>query len=124
MGGDIKVQYFLDGQFGGECELVELMQVGVVDIIKVLFGLMESFLFEYGVFLFFYLFVIVDEYYCVMDNLQVMEFVYQFIVVQGFIGVGWYDFGVCNFYMSKVLIKCIEDLCGKKICVMQSEMVI
>ncbi|MGS9121313.1 TRAP transporter substrate-binding protein DctP, partial [Salmonella enterica subsp. enterica serovar Infantis] len=31
-GGDIKVQYFQDGQLGGERELVELTQVGVVDI--------------------------------------------------------------------------------------------
>ncbi|MCR3227935.1 hypothetical protein K0A82_24335, partial [Salmonella enterica subsp. enterica serovar Reading] len=41
-GGDIKVQYFPDGQLGGERELVELTQVGVVDITKVSSGLMES----------------------------------------------------------------------------------
>ncbi|NBB02803.1 hypothetical protein GVK48_22055, partial [Salmonella enterica subsp. houtenae serovar 43:z4,z32:-] len=60
-GGDIKVQYFPDGQLGGERELVELTQVGVVDITKVSSGLMESFSPEYGVFSLPYLFATVEE---------------------------------------------------------------
>ncbi len=96
-GGDIKVQYFPDGQLGGERELVELTQVGVVDITKVSSGLMESFSPEYGVFSLPYLFATVEEYYRVMDNPQVMEPVYQSTAAQGFIGVGWYDSGARNF---------------------------
>lgn len=84
-GGDIKVQYFPDGQLGGERELVELTQVGVVDITKVSSGLMESFSPEYGVFSLPYLFATVEEYYRVMDNPQVMEPVYQSTAAQGFI---------------------------------------
>lgn len=72
MGGDIKVQYFPDGQLGGEHELVELTQVGVVDITKVSSGLMESFSPEYGAFPLPYLFTSVDEHYRGMDNPQVM----------------------------------------------------
>lgn len=106
---------------GGERELVELTQVGVVDITKVSSGLMESFSPEYGVFSLPYLFATVEEYYRVMDNPQVMEPVYQSTAAQGFIGVGWYDSGARNFYMSKAPIKRIEDLRGKKIRVMQSE---
>lgn len=117
-GGDIKVQYFPDGQLGGERELVELTQVGVVDITKVSSGLMESFSPEYGVFSLPYLFATVDEYYRVMDNPQVMEPVYQSTAAQGFVGVGWYDSGARNFYMSKAPVKRIEDLRGKKIRVM------
>lgn len=100
-GGDIKVQYFPDGQLGGERELVELTQVGVVDITKVSSGLMESFSPEYGVFSLPYLFATVEEYYRVMDNPQVMEPVYQSTAAQGFVGVGWYDSGARNFYMSQ-----------------------
>ncbi|SUH40722.1 transport system periplasmic binding protein [Salmonella enterica subsp. enterica] len=107
--------------FGGERELVELTQVGVVDITKVSSGLMESFSPEYGVFSLPYLFATVDEYYRVMDNPQVMEPVYQSTAAQGFVGVGWYDSGARNFYMSKAPVKRIEDLRGKKIRVMQSE---
>lgn len=120
-GGDIKVQYFPDGQLGGERELVELTQVGVVDITKVSSGLMESFSPEYSVFSLPYLFATVEEYYRVMDNPQVMEPVYQSTAAQGFVGVGWYDSGARNFYMSKAPVKRIEDLRGKKIRVMQSE---
>lgn len=100
---------------------MELTQVGVVDITKVSSGLMESFSPEYGVFSLPYLFATVDEYYRVMDNPQVMEPVYQSTAAQGFVGVGWYDSGARNFYMSKAPVKRIEDLRGKKIRVMQSE---
>lgn len=120
-GGEIKVQYFPDGQLGGERELVELTQVGVVDITKVSSGLMESFSPLYGVFSLPYLFTSVDEYYQVMDNPKVMEPVYQSTAAQGFVGVGWYDSGARNFYMSKGPVRSINDLKGKKIRVMQSE---
>ena len=50
-----------------------------------------------------------------------MDPVYQSTAAQGFIGIGWYDSGARNFYMSKSPIKSIEDLRGKKIRVMQSD---
>ncbi|BBR61188.1 MULTISPECIES: TRAP transporter substrate-binding protein [Enterobacteriaceae] len=119
--GDIKVMYFPDGQLGGERELVELTQVGVVDITKVSSGLMESFSPMYGVFSLPYLFADRDEYYKVMDNPDVMTPVYQSTQAQGFIGIGWYDSGARNFYMSKAPVRSIDDLKGKKIRVMQSD---
>lgn len=119
--GDIKVIYFPDGQLGGERELVELTQVGVVDITKVSSGLMESFSPMYGVFSLPYLFADRDEYYKVMDNPDVMTPVYQSTQAQGFVGVGWYDSGARNFYMGKGPVRSIDDLKGKKIRVMQSE---
>lgn len=118
---EIKVIYFPDAQLGGERELVELTQVGVVDITKVSSGLMESFSPAYGVFSLPYLFADVEEYYKVMDNPAVMEPVYQSTAPQGFFGIGWYDSGARSFYMSKGPIRKIEDLRGKKIRVMQSE---
>ncbi|WP_428946250.1 TRAP transporter substrate-binding protein [Pantoea sp. FN060301] len=118
---EVKVIYFPDAQLGGERELVELTQVGVVDITKVSSGLMESFSPAYGVFSLPYLFADVEEYYKVMDNPEVMEPVYQSTAPQGFIGIGWYDSGARSFYMSKGPIRKIEDLQGKKIRVMQSE---
>ena len=119
--GEVKVMYFPDGQLGGERELVELTQVGVVDITKVSSGLMESFSPVYGVFSLPYLFANPQEYYKVMDDPQVMESVYQSTAAQGFIGVGWYDSGARNFYMSKGPVRNLGDLQGKKIRVMQSE---
>ncbi|EFF0611274.1 TRAP transporter substrate-binding protein [Escherichia coli] len=120
-GGEIKVAYFPDGQLGGERELVELIQANAVDITKVSSGLMESFSPLYGIFSLPYLFSNADEYYKVMDNPKIMDPVYQSTAAQGFIGIGWYDSGARNFYMSKSPIKSIEDLRGKKIRVMQSD---
>lgn len=119
-GGEVTVQYFPDGQLGGERELVELTQVGVVDITKVSSGLMESFSPLYGVFSLPYLFASKEEYYKVMDNPQVMEPVYQSTAGRGFVGIGWYDSGARNFYMTKGPVKSVADLKGKKIRVMQS----
>lgn len=119
--GEVQVMYFPDGQLGSERELVELAQAGVVDITKVSSGLMESFSPLYGVFSLPYLFTDKAEFYRVMDNDAVMNPVYQSTAAQGFIGVGWYDSGARNFYMSKAPIRSIEDLKGKKIRVMQSD---
>ncbi|HEI8865965.1 TRAP transporter substrate-binding protein [Serratia sp. AKBS12] len=118
--GAVKVIYFPDGQLGGERELVELTQTGVVDITKVSSGLMESFSPLYGVFSLPYLFSSKEEFYRVMDDPNVMTTVYQSTAPQGFIGIGWYDSGSRNFYMSKGPIRTIDDLKGKKIRVMQS----
>lgn len=119
-GGEVTVQYFPDAQLGGERELVELTQAGVVDLTKVSSGLMESFSPLYGVFSLPYLFASKEEYYKVMDNPQVMEPVYQSTALRGFVGVGWYDSGARNFYMTKGPVKSVADLKGKKIRVMQS----
>ncbi|WP_435955837.1 TRAP transporter substrate-binding protein [Dryocola sp. BD626] len=119
--GDVQVMFFPDGQLGGERELVELAQAGVVDITKVSSGLMESFSPLYGVFSLPYLFADKTEFYRVMDNDALMGPVYQSTAAQGFVGVGWYDSGSRNFYMSKAPIRSIDDLKGKKIRVMQSD---
>ncbi len=119
--GDIKVLWFPDGQLGGERELVELAQVGVVDITKVSSGLLESFSPYYGVFSLPYLFNSKAHFYAVMDNPDIMRPVYESTAPQGFTGIGWFDSGARNFYMSKGPIRSINDLKGKKIRVMQSE---
>ncbi|WP_226574246.1 TRAP transporter substrate-binding protein [Mangrovibacter yixingensis] len=119
--GDIKVLWFPDGQLGGERELVELAQVGVVDITKVSSGLLESFSPYYGVFSLPYLFNSKTHFYAVMDNPDIMRPVYESTAPQGFTGIGWFDSGARNFYMSKGPIHSINDLKGKKIRVMQSE---
>ncbi|MFV0575932.1 MAG: TRAP transporter substrate-binding protein [Vibrio sp.] len=119
--GEVKVQYFPDGQLGGERELVEMTQVGVIDITKVSSGLMESFSPVYGVFSLPYLFKDQDSFYKVMENKEIMNTVYQSTAHLGFTGVGWYDSGARNFYMSEKPVQGLKDLKGKKIRVMQSE---
>lgn len=119
--GEVKIQYFPDAQLGGERELVEMTQVGVVDITKVSSGLLESFSPVYGVFSLPYLFNDQESFYKVMENPNIMNQVYQSTESMGFTGVGWYDSGARSFYMTKGPIEKVSDLKGKKIRVMQSE---
>ncbi len=119
--GEVKIQYFPDSQLGGERELVEMAQVGAIDITKVSSGLLESFSPLYGVFSLPYLFDSEQNFYKVMDNPEVMKTVYSSTAAQGFSGVAWYDSGARNFYMSEGPVKSLADLKGKKIRVMQSD---
>ncbi|HHC6514031.1 TPA: TRAP transporter substrate-binding protein [Vibrio parahaemolyticus] len=119
--GEVTIQYFPDSQLGGERELVEMAQVGAIDMTKVSSGLLESFSPLYGVFSLPYLFENQESFYRVMDNKEIMNTVYKSTEAQGFAGVGWYDSGARSFYMSKGPVKTLDDLKGKKIRVMQSE---
>lgn len=119
--GSVMVQFFPDGQLGGERELVEMTQVGAIDITKVSSGLLESFSPLYGVFSLPYLFESEERFYQVMDNPDIMGQVYRSTESQGFAGVGWYDSGARSFYMTRGPINTVADLRGKKIRVMQSE---
>ena len=71
--GEVKIQYFPDAQLGGERELVEMTQVGVVDITKVSSGLLESFSPVYGVFSLPYLFNNQESFYKVMEDPSIMD---------------------------------------------------
>ncbi|UYG00775.1 TRAP transporter substrate-binding protein [Halomonas sp. GD1P12] len=119
--GSITVSYFPDSQLGGESELVELLQAGAVDMTKVSGGLMGSFSPLYDVFSMPYLFDDEEHFYRVMNDEEIMSDVYQSTQDQGFVGVGWYDSGQRNFYMTNEPIEQVEDLAGKKIRVMQSQ---
>lgn len=119
--GQVKIQYFPDSQLGGERELVEMTQVGAIDLTKVSSGLMESFSPLYGVFSLPYLFDSEKSFYQIMNDSSIMQQVYQSTQSQGFVGVGWYDSGARSFYMTKGPIRDVADLKGKKIRVMQSD---
>ncbi len=119
--GAVKVQFFPDSQLGGERELVELLQVGAVDIAKVSAGLMESFSPIYGVFSMPFLFDDTQHFYRVMDNPEIMGPIYASTQENGFVGIGYYDSGSRNFYVQDEPILSMQDLEGKKIRVMQSE---
>ncbi len=119
--GEVQVRFFPDSQLGGERELVELLQVGAVDITKVSAGLMESFSPIYGVFSMPFLFDDTEHFYRVMDDPEIMAPIYASTQKNGFVGIGYYDSGSRNFYVKDRPIRSVEDLEGRKIRVMQSE---
>lgn len=119
-GGDVTVQFFPDGQLGGEREMIEMMQGGALDITKVSAGLLESFNPIYGVFPLPYLFNDQDHFYAAMDSADVMGPVYDSTRDTGFVGLTYYNSGARNFYTVDTPIQSIEDLKGLKIRVLQS----
>lgn len=119
--GEVVVEYFPDGQLGGERELIELTQTGAVDITKVSGSALESFSDQYSIFGIPYLFDNEEHFYRVMENKEIIEPIYQSTKDLGFIGLTYYDSGQRSFYMSDGPITTPDDLKGKKIRVMQSE---
>lgn len=119
--GSVQIQYFPDGQLGGERELIELTQSGAVDFTKVSASALESFSKDYSIFSVPYLFNDEEHFFKVMDNEEIMEPIYQSTKNLGFTGLTYYDSGQRSFYMVDGPIRTPEDLKGKKIRVMQSE---
>ncbi|UTF60413.1 TRAP transporter substrate-binding protein [Gilvimarinus sp. DA14] len=119
--GAVKVKFFPDSQLGGERELVELLQVGAVDITKVSAGLMESFSPVYGVFSMPFLFDNTEHFYRVMDSAEIMAPIYASTQHNGFVGMGYYDSGSRSVYVKDRPVRSVEDLAGRKLRVMQSE---
>lgn len=119
--GSVQIQYFPDGQLGGERELIELTQSGAVDFTKVSASALESFSKDYSIFSVPYLFNDEEHFFKVMDNEEIMEPIYQSTKNLGFTGLTYYDSGQLSFYMVDGPIHTPEDLKGKKIRVMQSE---
>ncbi|MBB3713555.1 tripartite ATP-independent transporter DctP family solute receptor [Limimaricola variabilis] len=119
-GGEVTVQFFPDSQLGGERELVEMVQGGLLDMTKVSGGLMESFSPVYGVFSMPYLFDSQEHFYAAMDNPEVTGPVYESTRDDGMVALTYYDSGARSFYTKDKPIMKVEDLKGLKIRVMQS----
>ena len=122
--GEVEVQYFPDGQLGGERVLIELTQTGAIDFTKVSGSALEGFSRDYSIFGIPYLFDNEEHYYQVLENEEIMNRVYKSTEDLGIVGLTYYDSGSRNFYMKEGPIESPEDLKGKKIRVMQSEIAI
>lgn len=122
--GEVVVEYFPDGQLGGERELVELTQTGAIDLTKVSGSALEGFSEVYAIFGIPYLFDNKEHYFRVLENNDIMGPIYQSTKDLGIVGLTYYDSGARNFYMKEGPVKTPDDLKGKKIRVMQSEIAI
>ncbi|YBV94840.1 TRAP transporter substrate-binding protein (plasmid) [Phyllobacteriaceae bacterium JZ32] len=118
--GEVKVAYFPDSQLGGERELVEMVQGGLLDMTKVSGGLLESFSPVYGIFSMPYLFDSQEHFYKVMDNEDIVRPIYESTKDRGMVAITYYDSGARSFYTSKKPIERVADLKGLKIRVLQS----
>ncbi len=119
--GEVIIEYYPDGQLGGERELIELVQSGAIDFTKVAGAALESFSKVYSVFGLPYLFDNENHFHNVMQNEEIMDPIYNSTKELGFRGLTYYDSGQRSFYMKNKQINSPEDLRGMKIRVMQSE---
>ncbi|MFV0561078.1 MAG: TRAP transporter substrate-binding protein [Enterococcus sp.] len=119
--GSVKIEYFPDGQLGGERELIELTQSGAIDFTKVSASALESFSKDYSIFSVPYLFLDEEHFFNTMNSEEIMAPIYASTSELGFSGITYYDSGQRSFYMVDGPINSPEDLQGKKIRVMQSE---
>ncbi|OCX65345.1 hypothetical protein BFP70_09770 [Thioclava sp. SK-1] len=118
--GAVTVTFFPDGQLGGERELVEMVQGGLLDMTKVSGGLMESFSPIYGVFSMPYLFNDEAHFYAAMDTPAVVDPIYSSTEGSGMVALTYYNSGARSFYTKDKPIMSVEDLKGLKIRVLQS----
>lgn len=119
--GELTVEYFPDGQLGGERELIELTQSGAIDFTKVSGSALESFSKDYSIFSIPYLFDSEDHFFRVMEDEEIIEPIYESTKDLGFTGLTYYDSGQRSFYMVDGPVNHPDDLKGKKIRVLQSE---
>src|SRR5699024_4270633 len=109
---------------GGERELIELTQTGAIDMTKVSGSALEGFSDIYSIFSIPYLFDDEEHYFNVLEDEDFMDAVYHSTEDQGMVGLTYYDSGSRNFYMTDGPVEEPDDIKGKKVRVMESEIAI
>lgn len=114
------VEIYPSGQLGSERELVELLQIGLIDITKVSAAVLENFVPEAKLFSMPYIFKDHDHYWRVLKS-----DVGKRILLAGekfwIRGLGYYDAGSRSFYTKAFPILKPNDLSGLKVRVMKSQ---
>lgn len=121
--GQLKIKIYPNQQLGSERELLELVQIGTVDIAKVSAANMESFVPAYQVFSLPYLFRNKQHVTDVLWG-QVGRQILLKGKEQHFRGLTYYDAGFRSFYTRSRPVKKPSDLKGLKIRVQESPMAI
>jgi tripartite ATP-independent transporter DctP family solute receptor len=116
--GEISITVFANGVLGGEREMLEQVQNGVLDLTKASASPLETFAAEYKVFNLPFVFRDRDHFFKVLTS-PVGESILASSKKSGFIGLAYYDSGARSFYAKKP-IGTPDDLKGMKIRVQQS----
>ena len=118
-GGTMEVRVYPSQQLGNERELLELLQLGSIDITKVSAAVMENFVPEYRVFSLPYVFMGKEHAFTVLDG-EVGQRILQSGVKVKLHGLGYYDSGSRSFYTKTQPVQQPSDLDGLKIRVQES----
>jgi tripartite ATP-independent transporter DctP family solute receptor len=118
--GKMRVDIYPSGQLGAERELVELVQIGSLDITKVSTSPLEAFVPSMKIFSLPYVFRSREHCLEVLDS-EIGEGLLESVEVARLRGLGYYDAGSRSFYMVDTPVETPADLAGKKIRVQKSQ---
>jgi tripartite ATP-independent transporter DctP family solute receptor len=120
--GRIKVDVYTGGQLGDETTTIEQTQVGIVDIGRANAGPLTQFAESLGVFSFPFLFDSREHMWNALDA-SLRDELFGDLEKADLIGLAFYDAGARSFYSVDPIEKA-EDVEGKKIRVMQNDILI
>ena len=118
--GRMRMDIYPSGQLGSERELVELVQIGSLDITKVSASPLEAFVPVLKIFSLPYVFRSREHSLRVLDS-EIGERLLEKMEVARLRGLGYYDAGSRSFYMVDTPVRSPADLQGQKIRVMKSQ---
>ncbi|MBT1450770.1 TRAP transporter substrate-binding protein [Glaciecola sp. XM2] len=118
--GQMDVQIYASGQLGAERDLIELMQIGSLDMAQVSVGPVESFVPELQIFSLPYVFDDEDHFWRVINSELGQELLLSPLNVD-LRGVAFFDAGSRSFYTCPKPIYTPDDLVGMKIRTMKSQ---
>ena len=116
--GEIEIKVFSNGVLGGERELLEQVQNGILEFTKASASPLETFSPQYKVFNLPFVFRDRAHFFKVLEG-PVGESILASSKRAGFIGLAYYDSGARSFYGKKA-VNTPDDLKGQKIRVQQS----
>ena len=119
-GGRMRMDIYPSGQLGSEREMVELVQIGSLDMTKVSTSPLEAFVPIMKVFSLPYVFRSREHSLKVLDS-EIGQKLLESTEVARLRGLGYYDAGSRSFYMVDTPIESPADLDGQKIRVMKSQ---
>lgn len=119
--GRVKFDMFLDGQLGGEREIIEQVQLGSIDLTVATGGVVGSFVPELSVLEMPFLFKDVEEAYKILDG-EIGDQLVEKIDSQGFKTFGIWENGMRHLVNNKKTIKSPEDTKGMKMRTMENDL--
>ncbi|MDQ0207209.1 TRAP transporter substrate-binding protein [Alkalicoccobacillus murimartini] len=117
---NLDLEIYPNGALGDERVMLELVQTGVIDMVKVNAGALESFDPSFSVFSLPYVFSDEEHFERVMDSDTVQQ-MYEDLADIGLKGITYFDAGARSFYTANNPIEKPEDLSGLKIRVMTNK---
>ena len=121
--GRVIIEVYDSKQLGEEVDVIEQVQFGAIDFMRVSLGPLAEFAPELNVLSLPYIYASSDHMWKVLNS-EIGDDMLASIYDSGFIGLGWFDGGARSFYNSVRPIEKLEDMEGLKFRVMENEMFI